>query len=72
MKQQIALWFQQPMVPAEFGYSLRGSLAAIAVALGIAALLYSLTVWPAQTAAWLAMAGLVRFVGRHPIAAAFR
>ena len=72
MKQQIALWLEQPMIPAEFGYSARGSLAALAVALGIAVLLYSLTVWPLQTAAWLGMAGLLRFVGRHPIAELFR
>jgi len=64
----LASRFEQPMVPAEFGYSARGALAALAVALGIAALLYAFTAWPGQTAVWLALAGLLRFLGRHPVA----
>jgi uncharacterized membrane protein len=64
--------FQQPMVPAEFGYSTRGTLAALAVALAIASLLYALTAWPLQTLGWLAAAGIVHLAGRHPVAALFR
>ena len=67
-----ASFFEQPMIPAEFGYSPRGALAAMAVALAIACVLYALMAWPLQTLGWLAAAGLVRFVGRHPIAALFR
>jgi hypothetical protein len=64
--------FDQPMIPADFGYSTRGALAAMSVALAFAAVLYSLTAWPLETLGWLATAGIVRFVGRHPIAALFR
>ena len=64
--------FQQPMVPAEFGYSPRGALAALALALGIASALYAFTVWPLQTAGWLAALGVLHFVGRHPLASLFR
>jgi len=64
----LAAHFQQPMVPADFGYSARGALSALAVALGIAALLYAFVAWPGQTAVWLGLAALLRFVGRHPIA----
>lgn len=71
-KTATAAWFQRPMIPAEFGYSTRGALAALAVALGIASLLYAFTAWPLHTTGWLAVVGLVRFVGRHPIAALFR
>ena len=65
-------WFQQPMVPAEFGYSARGALAALAVALGIACVLYALMAWPLHTAGWLAALGVLHFVGRHPLASLFR
>jgi len=65
-------WFQQPMVPAEFGYSARGALAALAVALGIACVLYAFMAWPLHTAGWLAALGVLHFVGRHPLAALFR
>ena len=59
--------FSEPMVPAEFGYSTRGALAAFAVATAAVTLLYAFTLWPAETAGWLSMAALARFVGRHPI-----
>ena len=68
----LASHFEQPMVPADFGYSARGTLTALAVALAIATLLYALTAWPLQTVGWVAVAGLLRFVGRHPVAALFR
>lgn len=68
----ITQMFQQPMIPAEFGYSTRGALAALAIALAIAAALYAFTLWPLETVGWLATAGFLRFVGRHPIAALFR
>lgn len=68
----LATLFEQPMIPAEFGYSARGALAALAVALGIASLLYALTAWPLHTLGWLAAAGVLHFVGRHPVAALFR
>lgn len=64
--------FQQPMIPADFGYSPLGALAAIALAVGLATVLYALTVWPLETLGWLGMAAAVRFVGRHPIEALFR
>ena len=64
--------FAQPMVSVEFGYSLRGALAAIGLAFTLASLLYAFTVWPLGTAGWLATAAIVRFVGRHPIAELFR
>jgi hypothetical protein len=72
MNKTAAAWFQYPMIPAEFGYSTRGALAALAVALAIASVLYAFTAWPLQTAGWLAAAGLLRFAGRHPIAELFR
>jgi hypothetical protein len=72
MPKAVAAIFQQPMVPAEFGYSTRGALAAMAVALGIASALYAFIEWPIQTAGWLAIAAGLRFFGRHPIAALFR
>ena len=56
---------------AEFGYSARGALAALAVALGIASLLYAFVAWPLQTAGWLAGAALLRVAGRHPLAVLF-
>lgn len=64
--------FQQPMVSADFGYSPLGSLAAIALALAIAALLYAFTVWPLETAGWLATAAALRLAGRHPIGSLLR
>lgn len=64
--------FSEPMVPADFGYSTRGALAALAVALGTVSLLYAFTVWPFETAGWLATAAAARFIGRHPIARLFR
>lgn len=64
--------FEQPLIPAEFGYSTRGALAAMALALSLAAGLYAFTVWPLETVGWLATAGIVRFVGRHPVASLFR
>ena len=72
MTKDLASLFQQPMIPAEFGYSARGALAALAVALGIASLLYAFTLWPPQTLGWLAALGIVHFAGRHPVAALFR
>jgi hypothetical protein len=68
----LASRFEHPMIPAEFGYSARGALSALAVALGIAALLYAFVAWPGQTVVWLALAGLLRFVGRHPSASLMR
>lgn len=65
-------YFQQPMIPADFGYSPLGALAAIALALALATVLYALTVWPLETLGWLGMAVAVRFAGRHPIEALFR
>jgi hypothetical protein len=59
--------FSEPMVPAEFGYSTRGALAAFALALGAVSLLYAFTLWPGETGGWLAVAGFARYVGRHPI-----
>ena len=38
----------------------------------IACVLYALTAWPLQALGWLAAAGVLRFVGRHPVAALFR
>jgi hypothetical protein len=35
--------FQHPMIPADFGYSTRGALAALSLAFGIAGLLLVLT-----------------------------
>ena len=67
-----AVLFQQPMVPAEFGYSTRGALAAMAVALGIASVLYAFTLWPLDTLGWLVAAGALRFAGRHPLDTLFR
>ena len=64
--------FDQPMVPAEFGYSTRGALAAMSVALGMAAVLYAFMSWPLETIGWLAIAGVLRYVGRHPITEVFR
>ena len=64
--------FHEPMVAADFGYSTRGTLAALAVALGIASALYAFTLWPVQTVGWLALAGGLRVLGRHPIAALFK
>lgn len=72
MPKAVAALFQQPMIPAEFGYSTRGALAAMALALGIASALYAFVQWPIETAAWLATASALRFFGRHPIAALFR
>jgi len=40
MSKDFAALFQQPMVPAEFGYSARGALAALSLALTLASLLY--------------------------------
>ena len=59
--------FSEPMIPAEFGYSTRGALAAFALAVGAVSLLYAFTQWPVETAGWLSVAALARFVGRHPI-----
>lgn len=39
----VAARFDQPMIPADFGYSASGALAALAVALAIACVLYALT-----------------------------
>ena len=39
----LAARFEQPMIPADFGYSASGALAAMAVALAIACLLYAHT-----------------------------
>lgn len=64
--------FREPMVAADFGYSTTGTLAALAVALGCASVLYAFTQWPIQTLGWLALAGGLRVLGRHPIAALFR
>lgn len=64
--------FEQPMIPADFGYSARGALTALALALGIATLLYAFIAWPVQTMGWVAVAGLLRFIGRHPIATLMR
>jgi len=72
MSRYVQAWFAQPMVPAEFGYSLRGALVAIGLAFTLASLLYAFTVWPLGTAGWVATAAIVRFVGRHPIAELFR
>lgn len=68
----VAALFEHPMIPAEFGYSARGALAAMAVGLAIACVLYALIAWPLPALGWLAAAGVLRFVGRHPIAALFR
>ena len=59
--------FSEPMVPADFGYSTRGALAAFALAAGAVSLLYAFTVWPGETGGWLLVASLARYVGRHPI-----
>lgn len=59
--------FSHPMVSAEFGYSTRGALAAFAVAMAAVSLLYAFTLWPGETSGWLVVAGLARYVGRHPI-----
>ena len=72
MSKAVAAMFQQPMVPAEFGYSTRGALTAMSLALGIASVLYAFTVWPLGTLGWLGAAGALRFVGRHPITELFR
>lgn len=39
----VAALFEHPMVPAEFGYSLHGALAAMALAVAIAGVLAALT-----------------------------
>ena len=72
MPKAVAAIFQQPMVPAEFGYSTPGALTAMGLALGIASALYAFTVWPLGTLGWLAAAGALRVVGRHPITELFR
>jgi hypothetical protein len=59
--------FSEPMVPAEFGYSTRGALAAFGVAACAVSLLYAFTLWPVETVGWLSLAALARFAGRHPI-----
>jgi hypothetical protein len=61
--------FERPMVPAEFGYSAIGAAAAAMLACVLAAALYAFTLWPLETAGWLALAGLARALGRYPIAA---
>jgi hypothetical protein len=67
-----ATLFQHPMVSAEFGYSTRGALAALALAAAIASLLYALTVWPLHTLGWAGVAAVLRLVGRHPLERLFR
>ncbi len=69
---RFAAHFTHPMVSADFAYSTRGALAALGVAAVTVSLLYAFTLWPVATLGWLAGAGLVRFLGRHPIAELFR
>lgn len=76
MALQTASWsdqaYDKPMVDADFAYSPAGALAAVAAACLISALLYALVVWPVATLAWIGGAAAARFLGRGPIADAFR
>lgn len=64
--------FGLPMVSPDFGYSGLGAAAAVSVALLMVAALYAFMQWPVETTGWLAAGAVLRFAGRHPIAALFR